>query len=47
MISETTEPSAAVPHAAIREGRLSVAGLRVGVILTGGNVDLATVPWLK
>ena len=41
------EPSAAVPYAAIREGKLPVAGLRLGVILTGGNVDLATIPWLK
>jgi len=41
------EPSAAVPFAAIREGKLPVAGLRVGVILTGGNVDLESVPWLK
>jgi threonine dehydratase len=41
------EPSAAVPYAAIREGKLPVAGRRIGLILTGGNVDLATVPWLK
>ncbi len=41
------EPSAAVPFAAVRAGKLPATGLRVGIILTGGNVDLATVPWLK
>ena len=41
------EPSAAVPYAAILEGKLALAGRRVGVILTGGNVNLDTLPWLK
>ncbi len=36
------EPSAAVPLAALLEGQLDVSGLRVGVILSGGNVDLST-----
>ncbi|MDB6113700.1 MAG: tdcB 2 [Lacunisphaera sp.] len=40
------EPSAAVPYAAIRENQLPVAGRRVGLILTGGNVDLGVLPWL-
>ena len=40
------EPSAAVAYAAIREGKLPVAGRRVGLILTGGNVDLTTLPWM-
>jgi threonine dehydratase len=39
------EPSAAVPYAAIMEGRVDVAGLRVGIILSGGNVDLDQLPW--
>jgi threonine dehydratase len=39
------EPSAAVGYAAIAEGRIDVAGKRVGVILSGGNVDLARTPW--
>jgi threonine dehydratase len=39
------EPSAAVPYAAIMEHKLELAGKRVGIILTGGNVDLATLPW--
>src|SRR6266540_3491124 len=39
------EPSAAVPYAAIQEGRIDVAEKRVGIILTGGNVDLDALPW--
>ena len=39
------EPSAAVPLAAILEGNLEVRGARVGIMLTGGNVDLDTLPW--
>ncbi len=34
------EPSSAVPVAAILNGRPDVEGQRVGIILTGGNVDL-------
>lgn len=41
------EPSAAVPYAAILERRLDVTGLRVGLILTGGNVDLDALPWIQ
>jgi len=41
------EPSAAVPLAALLEGQLPVQGLRVGVILSGGNVDLDRLPWQK
>lgn len=39
------EPSSAVPVAALLNGSLEVAGRRVGVILTGGNVDLQRLPW--
>ena len=39
------EPSAAVPFAAIQEAKVSVAGRRVGIILSGGNVDLDALPW--
>ncbi|MGH8494650.1 MAG: threonine ammonia-lyase [Gammaproteobacteria bacterium] len=35
------EPSAAVPVAALLERATGVAGQRIGVILSGGNVDLA------
>jgi threonine dehydratase len=39
------EPSAAVPYAAILERVIDVDGRRVGIILTGGNVDLDALPW--
>jgi threonine dehydratase len=39
------EPSAAVPYAAIVERKVDIAGKRVGIILTGGNVDLEALPW--
>jgi threo-3-hydroxy-L-aspartate ammonia-lyase len=34
------EPSCAVPVAPVLNGNLAVEGLRVGIIITGGNVDL-------
>jgi threonine dehydratase len=40
------EPSAAVPLAAIMEGKLDVKGQRVAIILSGGNVDLDVLPWM-
>lgn len=39
------EPSAAVPVAALLEGSVPVRGQRVGIILSGGNVDLGSLPW--
>lgn len=39
------EPSCAVPLAALLEERVRVAGKRVGIVLTGGNVDLDRLPW--
>lgn len=41
------EPSAAVPYAAVLEERTDLRGKRVGIILTGGNVDLDSLPWIK
>jgi len=42
------EPSGAVPVAALLENKLpAAAGRRVGVVLTGGNVDLDALPWMK
>lgn len=41
------EPSAAVPYAAIMEGKVDVRSRRIGIILTGGNVDLDALPWMK
>lgn len=39
------EPSSAVPLAAVLKETTSFAGKRVGVILSGGNVDLDRLPW--
>ncbi|HVZ64636.1 MAG TPA: pyridoxal-phosphate dependent enzyme [Lacunisphaera sp.] len=41
------EPSAAVPFAAVREHRVDTASRRIGLILTGGNVDLEKLPWFE
>lgn len=40
------EPSSAVPLAAILGGHLPVAGRRVGLIFSGGNIDLESLPAL-
>jgi len=39
------EPSAAVAAAVLWEHKIDLSGLRVGVILSGGNVDLEKLPW--
>ena len=39
------EPSAAVPLAALLENEIDLTGRRVGIILSGGNLDLAHPPW--
>lgn len=39
------EPSAAVPLAAIIEEKVKVENKRVGIILSGGNVDLKKLPF--
>ncbi len=41
------EASCAVPLAIILKNKAAFAGKRVGVIITGGNVDLDTLPWFK
>ncbi|MFZ1815856.1 MAG: beta-hydroxyaspartate dehydratase BhcB [Rhizobiaceae bacterium] len=41
------EPSSAVPLATILKNRELFAGKRVGVIITGGNVDLDKLPWMS
>jgi threonine dehydratase len=41
------EPSAAVGYAAILERKIAVTEQRVGIILTGGNVDLDALPWSR
>ncbi len=39
------EPSSAVCLAAILEEKIDVSGQKVGIILSGGNVDLKNLPW--
>lgn len=39
------EPSAAVAVGVLWEKKIDLTGLRVGVILSGGNVDLEKLPW--
>ena len=41
------EPSSAVPLATILKNKNIFAGKRVGVIITGGNVDLNKLPWMS
>ena len=40
------EPSCAVPLAIVLKNRDTFAGKRVGIIITGGNVDLDRLPWI-
>ena len=40
------EPSSAVPLATILKNRDRFVGKRVGVVITGGNVDLDKLPWM-
>lgn len=39
------EPSAAVPVAVLWERKIDLSGLKIGIILSGGNVDLGNLPW--
>jgi threonine dehydratase len=39
------EPSGAVPLAAILAAKERLRGLAIGIIVSGGNVDLDTLPW--
>jgi threonine dehydratase len=39
------EPSAAVAVGVLWERKINLTGLKVGVILSGGNVDLEELPW--
>jgi len=39
------EPSCSVPLSAILDKKVDVKGKKVGIILTGGNVDLENLPW--
>lgn len=39
------EPSSAVPFAAILEEKYSFRNKKIGIIISGGNVDLDNLPW--
>lgn len=39
------EPSSAVPLAVLLEHDLGLQGKRVGIIISGGNIDLGKLPW--
>ena len=39
------EPSASVPLGALISTRTEIPGTRIGITLSGGNVDLANLPW--
>jgi threonine dehydratase len=41
------EPSSAVPVAAALAGRIGTPGQSVGIVLSGGNVDLGLCPFLR
>ena len=41
------EPSAAVPVAVLWERKIDLSGLKIGIILSGGNVDLGNLPWTR
>lgn len=39
------EPSCAVPFSAVSDKKITAKGKKIGIILTGGNVDLNRLPW--
>ena len=41
------EPSSAVTLATILKNKQTFAGKRVGLVITGGNVDLKKLPWMQ
>ena len=45
-LKQVVEPSSAITLAAVLGHRERFAGLRVGLLLSGGNVDLDALPWV-
>jgi threonine dehydratase len=41
------EPSSAVPLAVLLENKIDCRNRRVGIIISGGNVDLNHLPWIR
>jgi threonine dehydratase len=40
------EPSGAVAYAAVQEGYPGLAGRHIGIVLSGANLDLESLPWM-
>ena len=47
VLKQVIEPSSAIALAAVLAQPQRFAGRRVGVILSGGNVDLEVLPWQR
>jgi threonine dehydratase len=45
LLKIVVEASCSPPLGAIMAGKIAVKGKRVGIILTGGNVDMDRLPW--
>ena len=45
VLKSIVEPSGAVPYAPFIVEPRRFAGLRVGIVLSGGNLDLDKLPW--
>ncbi len=45
LLKQVVEPSSAIALAAVLAQPARFAGRRVGLILSGGNVDLDALPW--
>lgn len=41
------EPSSAVPVAAVLNHKIETAGNKIGIIISGGNIDLDHLPWME
>ncbi len=46
-MKQVVEPSAAIALAAVLAARERFAGQRIGIVLSGGNVDLDALPWSR
>lgn len=46
VLKQVVEPSGAVAFAGARANQASLQGLQVGIVLTGGNLDLDHLPWM-
>jgi threonine dehydratase len=47
ILKVVVEPSGATPYAALLDGRLPARYRRIGIVLSGGNLDLTRIPWIE